>query len=44
MTAPNAAGDASKAKNVAYKDKSKPTDVRTSNINAGKGKQSRKFF
>ncbi|CAH0561091.1 unnamed protein product [Brassicogethes aeneus] len=36
MTAPSAAGDASKGRNVAYKDKSKPGDVRSSNINAAK--------
>ncbi|KAJ8947538.1 hypothetical protein NQ318_005016 [Aromia moschata] len=36
MTAPSAGGDATTSKAVTYKDKSKPTDVRTSNINAAK--------
>lgn len=39
MTAPSASGDSNRGKTVAYKDKSKPADVRTSNINAAKGKQ-----
>lgn len=39
MTSPTAAGDSNKGRSVAYKDKSKPGDVRTSNINAAKGKQ-----
>lgn len=38
MTAPTAGGDANKARGTAYKDKSKPQDVRLSNINAAKGK------
>lgn len=38
MTAPAAGGDASKSRGIAYKDKSKPADVRSSNINAAKGK------
>lgn len=38
MTAPAAGGDAGKSRGVAYKDKSKPADVRSSNINAAKGK------
>lgn len=38
MTASTASGDAKRGKTVAYKDKSKPADVRTSNINAAKGK------
>lgn len=38
MTAPGSMGDASKSRGVAYKDKSKPADVRHSNINAAKGK------
>lgn len=38
MTAPSASGDSNRGKTVAYKDKSKPADVRTSNINAAKGK------
>lgn len=36
MTAPNAGGDNNRYRGVAYKDKSKPTDVRRSNINAAK--------
>lgn len=36
MTAPAAGGDA-RGRTLAYKDKSKPADVRTSNINAAKG-------
>lgn len=38
MTAPAAGGDTFKSKSVAYKDKSKPADVRLSNINAARGK------
>lgn len=38
MTAPTAGGDTNRGRTVAYKDKSKPADVRTSNINAAKGK------
>lgn len=38
MTAPKASGDANRNRNMAYKDKCKPTDVRSSNINAAKGK------
>lgn len=37
MTAPNASGDTLKSGTTAYKDKSKPADVRLSNINAAKG-------
>lgn len=36
MTAPTAGGDTNRGRTVAYKDKSKPADVRTSNINAAK--------
>lgn len=36
MTAPKAAGDSNRNRSVAYKDKSKPADVRSSNINAAK--------
>jgi len=36
MTAPAAGGDANKSRGVAYKDKSKPADIRLSNINAAK--------
>ncbi|ENN78737.1 hypothetical protein YQE_04808, partial [Dendroctonus ponderosae] len=36
MTAPKEAGDSVQSKSLAYKDKSKPTDVRQSNINAAK--------
>lgn len=42
MTAPNASGDTVKSGVTAYKDKSKPADVRMSNINAAKGKHGRK--
>lgn len=35
--APKAGGDAIKANSSVYKDKSKPTDIRLSNINAAKG-------
>lgn len=42
MTAPAAGGDASRGKTIAYKDKSKPADVRLSNINAAKGKHDQK--
>lgn len=38
MTGPAAGGDAYKSGGIAYKDKSKPTDIRLSNINAAKGK------
>lgn len=37
MTSPTAGGDANKSRGTAYKDKSKPQDVRLSNINAAKG-------
>lgn len=37
MTAKSASGDSNRQHNVAYKDKSKPTDIRNSNINAAKG-------
>lgn len=43
MTAPRDAGDSVQSKSLAYKDKSKPTDVRQSNINAAKGKESNKI-
>lgn len=33
----NAAGDNRKMQGVAYKDKTKPNDIRNSNINAAKG-------
>ncbi|KAI4463505.1 chaperonin [Holotrichia oblita] len=36
MTAPSASGDTLKSATTAYKDKSKPADVRLSNINAAK--------
>ncbi|XP_017774980.1 PREDICTED: T-complex protein 1 subunit delta [Nicrophorus vespilloides] len=36
MTAPAAGGDATKLRSVVYKDKSKPAEVRLSNINAAK--------
>ncbi|XP_074037655.1 chaperonin containing TCP1 subunit 4 [Leptinotarsa decemlineata] len=36
MTAPTAGGDSNRGRTLAYKDKSKPADVRTSNINAAK--------
>lgn len=36
MTAPTASGDGYKSASVAYKDKSKPSDIRLSNINAAK--------
>ncbi|XP_076638437.1 chaperonin containing TCP1 subunit 4 [Colletes latitarsis] len=36
MTAPMASGDGRSALGQAYKDKTKPTDIRTSNINAAK--------
>lgn len=42
MTAPTSTGDVGVKSGVAYKaykDKSKPADVRQSNINAAKGKQ-----
>lgn len=35
--APKAAGDSAKVNSLVYKDKSKPTDIRLSNINAAKG-------
>lgn len=38
MTAITASGDGRNAHGQAYKDKSKPTDIRSSNINAAKGK------
>lgn len=38
MTPASGSGDTYRGKTVAFKDKSKPTDVRTSNINAAKGK------
>lgn len=37
MTIATAGGDTGKVRNVAYKDKSKPADIRQSNINAAKG-------
>ncbi|CAH1984590.1 unnamed protein product [Acanthoscelides obtectus] len=36
MTAPTAGGDGSRNRTLAYKDKSKPADIRQSNINAAK--------
>nr|CAD7437902.1 unnamed protein product [Timema bartmani] len=36
MTVPKASGDATRRQHSAYKDKSKPADIRTSNINAAK--------
>lgn len=36
MTAPTAGGDTNKSRGVAYKDKSKPGDIRLSNIHAAK--------
>lgn len=41
--APKAAGDAAKTNSSVYKDKSKPTDIRLSNINAAKGNQQSVF-
>lgn len=35
--APKAGGDSVKVNSSVYKDKSKPTDIRLSNINAAKG-------
>lgn len=35
--APKAGGDAAKVNSSVYKDKSKPTDIRLSNISAAKG-------
>ena len=37
MTALSASGDGRRPQGQAYKDKSKPTDIRSSNINAAKG-------
>lgn len=37
MTMATAGGDTNKVRGVAYKDKSKPDDIRQSNINAAKG-------
>ena len=37
MTQQTGAGDSRKAQAGAYKDKSKPADIRSSNINAAKG-------
>lgn len=43
--APKAGGDSAKVNSAVYKDKSKPTDIRLSNINAAKGtKTSVPFF
>lgn len=39
MMALTASGDGRGALGQAYKDKSKPTDIRSSNINAAKGEQ-----
>lgn len=36
--APKAGGDSAKVNSAVYKDKSKPTDIRLSNINAAKGR------
>lgn len=41
--APKAAGDAARTNSSVYKDKSKPADIRLSNINAAKGNQHLKF-
>lgn len=38
MTMQNAGGDNRKFQGLAYKDKTKPADIRNSNINAAKGK------
>jgi T-complex protein 1 subunit delta len=38
MVAQSGLGDSRKAHTGAYKDKSKPADIRSSNINAAKGK------
>lgn len=40
MMAPKAGGDFNKVNSAIYKDKTKPTDIRLSNINAAKGKYS----
>lgn len=37
MTVKSGAGDNKKTQSGAYKDKSKPTDIRSSNISAAKG-------
>lgn len=37
--APKAGGDSAKVNSAVYKDKSKPADIRLSNINAAKGKK-----
>lgn len=42
--APKAGGDASKINSAVYKDKSKPTDIRLSNINAAKGTKTSAFI
>lgn len=42
--APKAGGDAGKVNSAVYKDKSKPADIRLSNINAAKGYNFRIFF
>jgi hypothetical protein len=38
MTAHAGSGDSRKTQTGAYKDKSKPADIRSSNINAAKGR------
>lgn len=38
MTAQTGAGDSKRTQTGAYKDKSKPAEIRSSNINAAKGK------
>jgi T-complex protein 1 subunit delta len=38
MTAQSVSGDSRKAQAGVYKDKSKPADIRSSNINAAKGR------
>lgn len=42
--APKAGGDAAKVNSAVYKDKSKPTDIRLSNINAAKGTKTSAFI
>lgn len=41
--APKAGGDAGKVNSAVYKDKSKPADIRLSNINAAKGSITSEF-
>lgn len=42
--APKAGGDSAKVNSNVYKDKSKPADIRLSNINAAKGRKILYFF